>query len=174
MELTLKSARRYVDEIPAPLAVVGVWGGELGEEGNRLDAKYQKTLSKVMGELHFKGDFGETLLINLAQTKGEGPGFVLLFGLGKKRGVSLETVRRAGARLVQEIARLGFKEAVTEVFSQKSSAKKKPAMPWLKVRSWVDTPGTSTKPAAHPVSGVKNCAYGWLEPPGRRSTGLGS
>lgn len=124
MELTLKSARRYVDEIPAPLAVVGVWGGELGEEGNRLDAKCQKTLSKVMGELHFKGDFGETLLINLAQTKGEGPGFALLFGLGKKRGVSLETVRRAGAKLVQEIARLGFKEAVTEVFLSEKFGKK--------------------------------------------------
>lgn len=34
----------------------------------------------------------------------------------KKRGVSLETVRKAGAKLVQEITRLGFKEAVTETF----------------------------------------------------------
>lgn len=115
MELTLKSARRFVDEIPAPLAVVGVWGGEFSEEGHRLNAKYRKALSRTMGDLHFKGEFGETLLIPLG-TKEEGPGFALLFGLGKKRGVSVDTIRKAGARLVQEIARLGFKEAVTETF----------------------------------------------------------
>lgn len=118
MELTLKSARRFVDEIPVPLAVVGVWGGELSEEGQKLDTKYRKALSKMRDELHFKGEFGETLLIPLdARGNQEGrPGFALLFGLGKKRGVSLETVRKAGAKLVQEITRLGFKEAVTETF----------------------------------------------------------
>lgn len=115
MELTLKSARRFVDEIPAPLAVVGVWGGDFSEEGRRLDAKYRKALTKIKSSLHFKGDFGETLLVPLG-TKDEEPGFALLFGLGKKRGVSIETVRKAGAKLVQEIARLGFKEAVTETF----------------------------------------------------------
>ncbi|MCX8088304.1 MAG: leucyl aminopeptidase [Meiothermus ruber] len=114
MELTLKSARRFVDEIPAPLVVVGVWGGEFSEEGNRLDARYRKALSRMMGDLHFRGDFGETLLVPLG--KDEEPGFALLFGLGKKRGVSIETIRKAGAKLVQEIARLGFKEAVTETF----------------------------------------------------------
>jgi len=124
MELTLKSARRYVDEIPAPLAVVGVWGGEFSEEGNKLDARHRKALSRMMEELHFKGDFGETLLIPLGSRKGEGPGFALLFGLGKKRGVSLETVRKAGARLVQEIARLGFKEAVSETFLSDKFGKK--------------------------------------------------
>ncbi len=118
MELTLKSARRFVDEIPVPLVVVGVWGGELSEEGQKLDARYRNALSKIMDELHFKGDFGETLLIPLGtrRTEERGPGFALLFGLGKKRGVSLEIVRRAGAKLVQEITRLGFKEAVTETF----------------------------------------------------------
>jgi len=124
MELTLKSARRYVDEIPAPLAVVGVWGGEFSEEGNKLDARHRKALSRMMEELHFKGDFGETLLIPLGSRKGEGPRFALLFGLGKKRGVSLETVRKAGARLVQEIARLGFKEAVSETFLSDKFGKK--------------------------------------------------
>jgi len=124
MELTLKSARRYVDEIPAPLAVVGVWGGEFSEEGNKLDTRHRKALSSMMEELHFKGDFGETLLIPLGSRKGEGPGFALLFGLGKKRGVSLETVRKAGARLVQEIARLGFKEAVSETFLSDKFGKK--------------------------------------------------
>ncbi len=118
MELTLKSARRLVDEIPVPLAVVGVWGGELSEEGQKLDHKHRKVLSKMMEELYFKGEFGETLLIPLGsrRTDEEGPGFALLFGLGKKRGISLETVRKAGAKLVQAIAKLGFKEAVTETF----------------------------------------------------------
>ncbi len=118
MELTLKSARRFVDEIPVPLAVVGVWGGELSEEGQKLDARYRGALSKMMDELHFKGEFGETLLVPLGarRTEERAPGFALLFGLGKKRGVSLETVRKAGAKLVQEITRLGFKEAVTEAF----------------------------------------------------------
>ncbi|GIW24419.1 leucyl aminopeptidase [Meiothermus sp.] len=117
MELTLKSARRLVDEIPVPLAVLGVWGGELSEEGQRLDALHRKVLSKTMEELHFKGEFGETLLVPLGLRRDEkGPGFALLFGLGKKRGASLETLRKAGAKLVQEVARLGFKEAVSETF----------------------------------------------------------
>jgi leucyl aminopeptidase len=90
----------------------------LSEEGQKLDARYRKALSKMMEELHFKGEFGETLLAPLGTKRAEekGPGFTLLFGLGKKRGVSLETVRRVGARLVQEIARLGFREAVSETF----------------------------------------------------------
>lgn len=126
MELTLNSARRFVDEIPVPLAVVGVWGGELSEEGQKLDQKHRKVLSKMMEELHFKGEFAETLLVPLGsrRTNEEGPGFALLFGLGKKRGVSLETVRKAGAKLVQAIARLGFKEAVSETFFSDKFGKK--------------------------------------------------
>lgn len=118
MELTVKSARRSVDEIPAPLAVVGVWGGELSEEGQRLDKKYRQVLSRMIKELHFKGEFAESVLVPLdtRRPQEENPRFALLFGLGKKRGVSLETVRKAGAKLVQEIARLGFKEAVSETF----------------------------------------------------------
>lgn len=118
MELTLKSARRFVDEIPAPLGVVGVWGGELTEEALKLDAKSGGRVSAVMDELRFKGEFGETLLITLPETH------VLLFGLGRKRGVSLETVRKAGARLVAEISKLGFKEAVTETFLSDKFSKK--------------------------------------------------
>jgi leucyl aminopeptidase len=110
MELTVKSARRYVDEIPAPLAVVGVWGGELSEEGQKLDTKSQGMLSRMLDELRFRGEFGETLLVPV------GEGFALLFGLGRKRGVTPETLRKAGAKLVAEIVRLGFREAVTETF----------------------------------------------------------
>lgn len=118
MELTVKSARRYVDEIPAPLAVVGVWGGELSEEGQKLDAKSRGMLSQMLDGLRFRGEFGETLLVSL------GEGFALLFGLGRKRGVTPETLRKAGARLVVEIARLGFREAVTETFLAEKFGKK--------------------------------------------------
>ena len=118
MELTVKSARRYVDEIPAPLAVVGVWGGELTEEGQKLDAKSKGLLSRMMDELKFKGEFGETLLLPITG------GFALLFGLGRKRGVSLETVRKAGAKVVHEISKLGFKEAVSETFLADKFGKK--------------------------------------------------
>jgi len=118
MELTVKSARRYVDEIPSPLTVVGVWGGELSDEGRKLDARRKDLLSGRLEELKFKGEFGETLLISM------GGSSAMLFGLGKKRGVSLETVRKAGAKLVQEIARLGFKEAVTETFLADKFGKK--------------------------------------------------
>lgn len=118
MEITVKSARRYVDEIPAPLAVVGVWGGELGEEGQKLDAKSRGALSRTLESLKFKGDLGETLLVPT------GEDFALLFGLGRKRGVSLETLRKAGAKLVAEITGLGFREAVTETFLADKFGKK--------------------------------------------------
>jgi len=124
MEITLKSARRYLGEIPAPLLVIGVWGGAFSDEGNKLDVRYNQALSRTMRELYFKGEFGQTLLIPLRSSKGEGPRFVLLFGLGKKRGADIETLRKAGARLVQEIARLGFKEAVCEVFLSGKFGKK--------------------------------------------------
>ncbi|MBF6594096.1 MAG: leucyl aminopeptidase [Thermaceae bacterium] len=118
MELTVKSARRYVDEIPAPLAVVGVWGGELSEGGQKLDAKHRGLLSRMLDELRFKGEFAETLLVPTGET------FVLLFGLGKKRGANLETVRGAGAKLAAEIAHLGFREAVSETFLADKLGKK--------------------------------------------------
>lgn len=123
MELTVKSARRYVDEIPAALAVVGVWGGELSEEGQKLDSKTRGLITKLMDELKFKGEFGETLLIPY-NTSAKEPDFALLFGLGRKRGVSLETIRKAGAKLVAEIAKLGFKEVVTETFLADKFGKK--------------------------------------------------
>ncbi|WP_027892840.1 leucyl aminopeptidase [Calidithermus chliarophilus] len=118
MEITVKSARRYVDEIPAPLAIAGYWGGELTEEARKLDQKSGGQLSRVLDELKYKGDFGETLLLPVGEQ------FVLLFGLGRKRGVSLETVRKAGARLVHEVTRLGFKEAVAETFLAEKFGKK--------------------------------------------------
>lgn len=123
MEIRLKSARRYVDEIPTRLRVVGVWGGELTEGGQRLATREQ--ITQMMEELKFRGDFGETLLLPVSASEGNEPEFVMLFGLGaKKRGVSLETVRKAGAKLVAAIAKLGFKEAVTETFLAEKFGKK--------------------------------------------------
>ncbi len=126
MEVLLKSARRFVDEVPAALAVVGVWGGELSEEGQRLDRKHRNLLSSMIEDLHFKGEFGETLLVPLGRLYGETQSreFALLFGLGKKRGTSLETVRKAGAKLVQAVRKLGFREAVTETFLSEKFGKK--------------------------------------------------
>lgn len=82
MEIRLKSARRYVDEIPTRLRVVGVWGGELTEGGQRLAAKEQ--ITRMMDELKFRGDFGETLLFPLPTPQEAEPEFVMLFGLGSK------------------------------------------------------------------------------------------
>lgn len=123
MEIRLKSARRYVEEIPTRLRVVGVWGGELTEGGQRLATREQ--ITQMMEELKFRGDFGETLLLPVSASGGNEPEFVMLFGLGaKKRGVSLETVRKAGAKLVAAITKLGFKEAVTETFLAEKFGKK--------------------------------------------------
>jgi len=72
----------------------------------------------MLEELRFKGELGETLLVPL------GKSFGLLFGLGRKRGVSLETLRKAGAKLVAEITRLGFREAVAETFLADKFGKK--------------------------------------------------
>lgn len=116
MELKLKSAYRYIEEIPAKLRVVGVWGGELTEGGLRLDANGQ--LSRAIDELKFKGELGETLLLP------RGEEFVLLFGLGRKRGVGLDTLRKAGVKLVQALAQLPFREAVTETFLVEKLGKK--------------------------------------------------
>jgi leucyl aminopeptidase len=49
---------------------------------------------------------------------------VLLVGLGKRRGISLEALRRVGAKLVGEVARLGFREAACETFLSEKLGKK--------------------------------------------------
>lgn len=116
MEVKIRSAYRYVDEIPARLRVVGVWGGELTEGGLRLNTTQQ--LEKAIDELKFKGDLGETLLVPT------GSEFVMLFGLGRKRGANTDTLRLAGAKLVKALARLSFREAVTETFWAEKLGKK--------------------------------------------------
>lgn len=116
MEVKIRSAYRFVDEIPARLRVVGVWGGELTEGGQRLNT--DQKLSEAIDDLRFRGELGETLLVP------QGTGFVLLFGLGRKRGANPETVRLAGARLIQALSRLPFREVVTETFLSEKLGKK--------------------------------------------------
>ncbi|AEB11321.1 leucyl aminopeptidase [Marinithermus hydrothermalis] len=118
MNIRIKSARRKVFEIPAPLRVVGVLAGELTEEGVLLDRELAGALSETLKKTRFAGDFGETLLVKTEE------GFAMLFGLGKKRGLTLEHVRRAGARLAQAVAATGLREAVVEAFLAERFGKK--------------------------------------------------
>jgi len=110
MKIDLRSARRPVAELPAQLRVVGVVSGRLTDAGEALDAALGGALSAAVKRSKFRGREDEHLLL------WHGGGYLLLLGLGGRRGVSPDRVRRAGVRVAREAIRLGVREVAVENF----------------------------------------------------------
>ncbi len=110
MKIDLRSARRPVAELPGQLRAVGVVSGALTEAGEALDAAAGGMLSKALKKGRFRGEEGETLLL------WEGERYLLLVGLGGKRGVTPDRAREAAARVAGEALRLGVREVAVENF----------------------------------------------------------
>ncbi len=110
MKIDIRSARRPLEALPARMRAVGVVAGALTEEGLALDETLGGQLSATLRRSKFKGNVGETL------TLAQGETFVLLVGLGGKRGVSADRVRRAGAVVAREALRLKVREVAVENF----------------------------------------------------------
>ena len=110
MKIELRSARRSIAEIKAQLYAVGVVSGQLTEAALELDQKLDGALSRYLRRTKFRGAEGETRYLELEAHP------VLLVGLGMKRHLELERVRRLGGLVAREVLRLGFREAAVENF----------------------------------------------------------
>ncbi len=110
MAIRVKTTRRKVFEHDAPLRVVAVLGGRLSEEGQWLDSELGGLLERVIKQTRFKGEFGKSLFIPTEA------GQVLVFGLGKRRGHTLDDLRLAGAKVAEAVVERGVREAAVENF----------------------------------------------------------
>ncbi len=110
MKISLRSGRRSVAGLPGKLKVVGVVSGMLTEAGQELDAAHSGLLSEALKIGRFRGEEGAFLVV------AAGDVFLGLLGLGKKRGVSADRVREAGARVARKALELGVREVAVENF----------------------------------------------------------
>ncbi|WP_456411913.1 leucyl aminopeptidase [Oceanithermus sp.] len=117
MAIRVKTTRRKVFEHDAPLRVVAVLGGRLSEEGQWLNSELDGLLERVIKQTRFKGEFGDSLFIATAL------GQVLIFGLGKRRGHTLDDLRLAGAKVAEAVVERGVREAAVENFFLKRFGK---------------------------------------------------
>ncbi len=110
MKIDLRSARRPVAELPGRLRVVGVVSGALTEAGRALDEANDGVLSKALKGSRFRGEEGATLLL------WHNDAYLMLLGLGGRRGVDADRVRAAGTKVAAEALRLGVREVALENF----------------------------------------------------------
>ncbi len=110
MKISLRSGRRPVAGLPGKMKVVGVVSGGLTEAGRELDQAYSGILSKALKASKFRGDEGTALTLVADET------FLVLLGLGQKRGVRADRVRQAGARVARKALELGVREVAVENF----------------------------------------------------------
>jgi len=110
MKISLRSGRRPVVGLPGKMKVVGVVSGSLTEAGQELDRAYSGILSKALKLGKFRGEFGASLTVMAEDV------FLVILGLGQKRGVTADRVREAGALVAQKALELRVREVAVENF----------------------------------------------------------
>jgi len=96
--------------LPGKMKVVGVVSGSLTEAGQELDRAYSGILSKALKLGKFRGEFGASLTVMAEDV------FLVILGLGQKRGVTADRVREAGALVAQKALELRVREVAVENF----------------------------------------------------------
>ena len=92
------------------MRVVSVVSGKLTEVGVALDEALGGVLSGALKRSRFRGEEGERLVLFHED------GFVVLLGVGGRRGLDPDRVRRAGARVARLAGELGVREVAVENF----------------------------------------------------------
>jgi len=110
MKISLRAGRRSLVELPGAAKVVGVVSGKLTEAGRALDEAYSGLLSEAIRASRFKGEEGKTLELF------SGGVFLILLGLGPRRGASVARVRELGAKVAARVLELGVREVALEPF----------------------------------------------------------
>ncbi|NPV04210.1 MAG: hypothetical protein HPY67_05695 [Syntrophaceae bacterium] len=113
--MRIKVTTESLDRLHHECLVLGFFSDERPPRGNGgfVDWRLNGLVSKLIAEGRIRGDFAERVLIGPQQRIP--PQKIVLFGLGKRRDLSYETLRDAGARMAETAVRIHCYDFAVEV-----------------------------------------------------------
>ena len=113
--MQIKLTTESLDRLPHECLVLGFFSDERPPRGNGgfVDWRLNGLVSRLIAEGRIRGDFSERVLIDSHRRIPSQK--VVLFGLGKRRDLSLETLRDAGARMAETAVRIHSFDFAVEV-----------------------------------------------------------
>ena len=113
--MQIKLTTESLDRLPHECLVLGFFSDERPPKGNGgfVDWRLNGLVSRLIAEGRIRGDFSERVLIDAHRRIPSQK--VVLFGLGKRRELSLETLRDAGARMAETAVRIHSLDFAVEV-----------------------------------------------------------
>ena len=113
--MQIKLTTESLDRLPHECLVLGFFSDERPPRGNGgfVDWRLNGLVSRLIAEGRVRGEFSERVLIDSQRRIPSQK--VVLFGLGKRRDLSLETLRDAGARMAETAVRIHSFDFAVEV-----------------------------------------------------------
>lgn len=113
--MQIKVTTESLDQLPHECLVLGFFSDERPPKGNGgfVDWRLNGLVSRLIAEGRIRGEFSERVLIDAHRRIPSQK--VVLFGLGKRRELSLETLRGAGARMAETAVRIHSFDFAVEV-----------------------------------------------------------
>jgi leucyl aminopeptidase len=113
--MQIKLTTESLDRLPHECLVLGFFSDERPPKGNGgfVDWRLNGLVSRLIAEGRIRGEFSERVLIDSNRRIPSQK--VVLFGLGKRRELSLETLRDAGARMAETAVRIHSFDFAVEV-----------------------------------------------------------
>ncbi len=113
--MQIKLTTESLDRLPHECLVLGFFSDERPPKGNGgfVDWRLNGLVSRLIAKGRIRGEFSERVLIDSHRRISSQK--VVLFGLGKRRELSLETLRDAGARMAETAVRIHSFDFAVEV-----------------------------------------------------------
>lgn len=113
--MQIKVTTESLDRLRHECLVLGFFSDERPPRGNGgfVDWRLNGLVSRLIAEGRIRGDFSERVLID--SQRRIPPEKIVLFGLGKRRDLSYETLRDAGARMAETAVRMHCYDFAVEV-----------------------------------------------------------
>ena len=113
--MQIKVTTESLDRLPHECLVLGVFSDERPPKGNGgfVDWRLNGLVSRLIASGKISASFSEKILLESQQRIP--PQKIVLFGLGKRRELSYETIREAGARMAETAVRIHCYDFAIEV-----------------------------------------------------------
>ncbi len=113
--MQIKVTTESLDRLPHECLVLGFFSDERPPRGNGgfVDWRLNGLISRLIADGKIRGDFTERVLIDTHSRIP--PQKIVLFGLGKRRELSYETLQEAGARMAETAVRIHCYDFAVEV-----------------------------------------------------------
>jgi len=113
--MQIKLTTESLDRLPHECLVLGFFSDERPPRGNGgfVDWRLNGLVSRLIADGTISGGFSERVLIE--SQRRIPPQKIVLFGLGKRRELSYETIREAGARMAETAVRIHCYDFAVEV-----------------------------------------------------------